>query len=140
LYWPTEEGEEPSPLGPLVARARDEGYEGDATQKRRPYHGYYYRLLTKQGADAPGGGYDYEAKGELIGGFAVLAEPADYGSSGIMTFMVSHDGIVFEKDLGPETKAEAEKITEFNPDASWRRVAADTDSAEESAADPKPGA
>lgn len=125
LYWPTDEGEEPSPLGPLVARARDEGYEGDQTKRHRPYHGYFYRLLTRQGPDAPGGAYDYEAKGELIGGFAVLAEPADYGSSGIMTFMVSHDGIVFQKDLGQETKAEAAKITEFNPDSSWERVDAD---------------
>ena len=104
LYWPTEEGEEPSPLGPGFERASAEGYEfeqGEAT----PYHGYYYRILEGQGPGAPGGAYSYLAKNKLIGGFGLIAYPADYGNSGVMTFLVNHDGVVYETDLGPETAA-----------------------------------
>ena len=90
LYWPTTEGETPSPLGDLAAQASAEGYK--AGEKPIPYHGYYYRILTRQGAGAPGGAYDYLVKGKMKGGFALIAVPAEYGNSGIMTFMVNHDG------------------------------------------------
>ena len=103
LYWPTAEGEEPSPLGDLAAQAAAEGYKTGSTPI--PYHGYYYRILTRQGAAAPGGAYDYLVKGKMIGGFALIAYPAEYGNSGIMTFMVNQDGTVFQKDLGPKTTA-----------------------------------
>lgn len=126
LYWKTREDEEPSPLGPLVAEARAEGYaHGDPNGERRPYHGYYYKMLTRQGADAPGGAYDYVAQGEMIGGFAVVARPADYGSSGVMTFLVNQDGIVYQKDLGLETQSVADAMEAFNPDATWTRVTDD---------------
>ena len=92
LYWPTAEGETPSPLGELAAQASAEGYK--AGEKPIPYHGYYYRILTRQGAGAPGGAYDYLVKGKMKGGFALIAVPAEYGNSGIMTFMVNHDGVV----------------------------------------------
>jgi hypothetical protein len=121
LYWPTKQGEPPSPLGPLVVRARGEGYS-----KRSPnpvaYWGYYYRILTAQGQDAPGGAYDYLAHGRLIGGFAMVAYPAQYGVSGIMTFIVNHEGIVYEKDLGPHGAAIARAMKEFNPDSTWKKV------------------
>ena len=90
LYWPTPAGETPSPLGDLAAQASAEGYKAGA--KPIPYHGYYYRILTRQGAGAPGGAYDYLVKGKMKGGFALIAVPAEYGNSGIMTFMVNHDG------------------------------------------------
>jgi hypothetical protein len=124
LYWPTAEGEDPSPLGPLVAEAHAEGYAHgkEQTDGPRPYHGYLYRILTSQGPDAPGGAYDYMAQGKMIGGFAVVAWPAEYGDSGVMTFLVNHDGVVYEKDLGLETETLAEKITAFNPDSTWQKV------------------
>jgi hypothetical protein len=124
LYWETSEDEEPSPLGPFVAEARSEGYKRNKAG-RTPYHGYLYKLLTSQGANAPGGAYDYMAKGKLIGGFAMVAYPAEYGVSGVMTFLVNHDGVVYQKDLGPKTAAEAEKIAKFNPDDSWTKVKED---------------
>jgi hypothetical protein len=120
LYWPTAAGEEPSPLGDLAAQAAAEGYETGSTPI--PYHGYYYRILTRQGATAPGGAYDYLAKGKMIGGFALIAYPAEYGNSGIMTFMVNQDGTVFQKDLGARTEKIARKIETFNPDADWKKV------------------
>ena len=120
LYWPTAEGEEPSPLGDLAAQAAAEGYKTGSTPI--PYHGYYYRILTGQGAGAPGGGYDYLAKGKMIGGFALIAYPAEYGNSGIMTFIVNQDGTVFQKDLGARTEKIARKIETFNPDADWKKV------------------
>ena len=98
LYWPTAEGETPSPLGELAAKASAEGYKAGAAPI--PYHGYYYRILTRQGADAPGGAYDYLVNGKMIGGFGLLAVPAEYGNSGIMTFIVNQDGTVYQKDLG----------------------------------------
>ena len=122
LYFPTKAGEKPSPLGPLVANARAEGYSAQgASGKRIPYHGYYYQILKSQGPDAPGGAYDYVAQGKMIGGHALVAWPATYDNSGVMTFLVNHDGVVYEKDLGPDTAAAVQKITRFNPDKSWKR-------------------
>jgi hypothetical protein len=122
LYFPTKAGEKPSPLGSLVADARAEGYSAQgASGKRIPYHGYYYRILKSQGPDAPGGAYDYVAQGRMIGGHALIAWPASYGNSGVMTFLVNHDGAVYEKDLGPDTAATAQKIVRFNPDKNWKR-------------------
>ncbi len=121
LYWPTAEGEPESPFGPLVAEARAEGYkrrEGGPT----PYHGYLFRILSRQGGDAAGGAQDYVVGGRMIGGFALIATPAEYGNSGVMTFIVNHDGAVFQKDLGPETSRLAANVTAFNPDATWRKV------------------
>jgi hypothetical protein len=120
LYWPTPEGETPSPLGELAASASAEGYK--AGNSPVPYHGYYYRILTRQGASAPGGAYDYLVKGKMFGGFALLAYPAEYGNSGVMTFMLNHDGKVFEKDLGPRTGKLARKIESFAPDQTWTKV------------------
>jgi hypothetical protein len=122
LYFPTKAGEQPSPLGPLVDSARAEGYKKGEGGKPVPYHGYYYRVLKGQGPDAPGGAYDYVAKGKMIGGFAMIAWPATYENSGVMTFMVNHDGVVYEKDLGPGTTAAVQKVTKFNPDKSWKRL------------------
>jgi hypothetical protein len=123
LYWPTGEGEGPSPLGPLAARAAQEGYAGLAgMDKPEPYHGYFYRILTAQGKDAAGGAYDYLVKGKMIGGFALVAYPARYGVSGIMTFIVNNDGVVYEQDLGQHTHAVARKMAKFNPDKAWRRT------------------
>jgi DUF2950 family protein len=120
LYWPTTEGQPPSPLGELAAQASAEGYK--AGKKPIPYHGYYYRILTRQGSGAPGGAYDYLVKGKMRGGFALLAFPAEYGNSGIMTFMVNHDGTVFEKDFGLKTAKLARKIESFAPDQTWSKV------------------
>jgi len=125
LFWETKEGEEPSPFGPLVASARAKGYEAKgagATRTRTPYHGYYYKILTRQGPAAAGGAYDYVVRGKMIGGFALVAYPAAYDNSGVMTFIVSHDGDVFQKDLGPDTATIAEAMTTFDPDATWKRV------------------
>lgn len=120
LYWPTAAGEEPSPLGELFARATDEGYRVGGG--RSPYHGYNYRILTEQGAAAQGGSIDYRVKGKMIGGFALVAYPAIYRNSGVMTFIVNHEGIVFEKDLGPNTTRIAEQMSEFNPDKTWSKA------------------
>ena len=120
LYWPSAEGEAQSPLGDLAAQASEEGYT--AANGPTPYHGYYYRILTRQGPSAPGGAYDYLVKGKMMGGFALLAFPAEYGNSGITTFMVNHDGTVFEKDLGPNTAKLARKIESFAPDQTWTKV------------------
>lgn len=124
LYWVTAEGEKPSPLGLLAAQAMSEGYAvGSAKSKSAPaFHGYRYRLLTAQGPEAPGGAMDYVIQGKLLGGFAVVAYPADYGNSGVMTFIVSHHGQVFQADLGPKTPNLAAKITTFNPGTSWQAV------------------
>ena len=120
LYWPTAAGEEPSPLGDLAAQAAAEGYGTGSTPI--PYHGYYYRILTRQGATASGGAYDYLAKGKMIGGFALIAYPAEYGNSGIMTFIVNQDGTVFQKDLGDRTEKIARRIETFDPDAKWQKA------------------
>jgi hypothetical protein len=121
LYWATTTDEPPSPLGPLVAQARREGYKRTAG-KPIPYHGYYYTILTGQGPHAAGGAYDYRVRGQMIGGFALVAYPAQYGSSGIMTFIVNHDGVVYQKDLGPRTAALAQSMTRFNPDETWKQL------------------
>jgi hypothetical protein len=136
LYWPTNEDEPPSPLGPLVARARGEGYKQAGSGRGAPYHGYYYRILKAQGPDATGGAYGYVAHGAMIGGFALVAYPAEYGSSGVMTFLVNHDGVVFEKDLGPDTAATARAMTKFNPDSTWKRVSDSDASPASTAASP----
>lgn len=122
LYWPTRQGEPQSPLGPLVADAERQGY--DAGGRGKPYHGYVFRMLTAQGPKAPGGAYDYVAKGRLIGGFAVLAYPARYGISGVKTFAVGHDGTVYEADLGRSTGTIAPRLRTFDPDERWTKVAA----------------
>jgi hypothetical protein len=123
LYWETKAGEPQSPLGPLAAQAVKEGYAGAGKDgKPAPYHGYYFRILTSQGKDAPGGAYDYMVKGKLFGGFAVVAWPASYGNSGVKTFIVNHDGVVFEKDLGPGTSGAAGSMKSYNPDKTWSKV------------------
>jgi len=121
LYWDTPAAEPPSPLGPFLVQARTEGYEHTA-DKPIPYHGYYYNILTGQGPNAPGGAYDYMVRDQMIGGFAMVAYPAQYGSSGIMTFIVNHDGVVYQKDLGPNTTAIAQSIMQFNPDETWEKL------------------
>jgi hypothetical protein len=123
LYWQTKADEPLSPLGPLLAAATREGYTNSVTRPLAPYHGYFYRILTKQGKDAPGGARDYLVNGHMIGGFAVIAYPARYGVSGIMSFMVNQDEVVYEQNLGQNTAAMVSKITTFNPDASWKQVA-----------------
>lgn len=121
LYWPVKSGEPLGPLGPLVAAAASEGYTPDRSRVLAPYHGYFYRILTAQGKDAPGGEYEYFIKGKMIG-FAAIAYPARYGASGVKTFIVNHDGAVFEKDLGQDTVAVAPRISTYNPDPSWKQV------------------
>ena len=121
LYWPTKPGEPMSPLGPLVAQAVREGYGGAKTTGPVAYHGYYYRILTSQGKDAPGGAFNYVVNGKLFGGFAVVAWPASYGNSGVKSFLVNHEGIVYEKDLGADSAAAATKIKAFDP-SDWKKV------------------
>jgi hypothetical protein len=120
LYWPTAQGEEESPLGELFAAASRQGYR--AGEGRSPYHGYYYKILTKQGPAAVGGPADYVVNGKMIGGFALVAYPAEYRNSGVMTFLVNYNGTVFQKDLGPKTAELAEAVTSFNPDPTWKKV------------------
>ena len=120
LYWETAPGEKPSPLGPLLAKARSEGYRKG--EKPVPYHGYFFRLLTQQGKDAPGGAYSYLVKDSLVGGFALVAYPASYGVSGVKTFIVNHEGVVYEKDLGPKTGERAKSLKAFNPDKTWAKA------------------
>jgi hypothetical protein len=122
LYWEAKPGERQSPLGPIMARARSEGYKGQASTATSPYHGYYYRILTAQGKNAPGGAYSYIVKGKMIGGFAVVAYPAEYGNSGVMTFVVNHDGNVFQKDLGKNTVATGRSMKEYNVDSTWSEI------------------
>lgn len=118
LYWPTREGEPPSPAGPLLADAAPGYRQGVAA----PYHGYYYRILTAQGRHAPDGAMSYYANGKLIGGVALIAYPARYRNSGVKTFICSMSQLVYEKDLGPDTAAKAKKIKAFDPDETWRKV------------------
>jgi hypothetical protein len=122
LFWETRQGEKPSPFGPLVAQARAEGYRRRGSGPT-PYHGYFYRLLFAQGPDAPGGSYDFVVRGHMIGGFALVAFPARYGVSGVMTFIVNHDGTVYQKDLGPKTTQIAEAMKRYNPDRTWQKAA-----------------
>lgn len=120
LFWPTAEDEVPSPVGPFVAAAAEEGYR--RTGAPTPYHGYYYRLLYTQGEHANGGAKEYFKDGVLTEGFALLAWPADYQSSGVMTFIVNKDGVVFQKDLGDDTDKVVAQMTAFDPDSSWVAV------------------
>jgi hypothetical protein len=119
LYWPAD-GDQ-SPLGELAAEASAEGYKVGSGEPQ-PYHGYYYRILTQQGSNAPGGEMDYVINGKMIGGFALVAYPADYGNSGVMTFLVNHNGIVYQKDLGERTESIAKRMKSFNPDQTWKKV------------------
>src|SRR5689334_22898655 len=120
LYWPSSAGADQSPLGELVAEATRRGYK--VGEGRTPYHGYYFKILTRQGPAAHGGELDYVVNGKMIGGFGLVAYPADYRNSGVMTFIVNQEGVVFQKDLGPHTAELAEGMTAFNPDSSWSRV------------------
>lgn len=119
LFWEAKPGELESPLGPLVARARAAGYPLPPRGGPVPYHGYFYRILFAQGPDAPGGAYDFVVKGHMIGGFALVAYPAVYGVSGVMTFIASHDGVVYQKDLGPKSAQLATAMKTYNPDRTW---------------------
>ena len=119
LYWKTTDNDPPSPIGPLMATASAEGYAMKQGQSA-PFHGYYYRILTAQGAAAKGGAKDYLVNGQLTRGFAFVAYPADYRNSGVVTFIVDQDGVVYEKDLGQDTDKLASAMTEYNPDKTWR--------------------
>lgn len=120
LYWEAKEGEQQSPLGPLIAQAAKDGYTTEGNLS--PFHGYYFKVLKGQGKHADGGTYNYVVKGKMILGFGLVAYPAEYGNSGAMTFMVNQEGIIFEKNLGKNTRHIAEKMTSFNPDQSWKKV------------------
>lgn len=123
LYWPAPAGEEDSPMGPLMVAAQGKGYrftEGKPT----PYNGYYFRILKAQGPNAPGGAMDYVIRGHMIGGFALIAYPASWGASGVMTFIVNYDDTVYQKNLGPNTTEIAEKMMLYDPDSSWTKVEA----------------
>jgi hypothetical protein len=119
LYWPTTGNEPPSPLGEAVADATQRGYRVGAGE---PFNGYYFKILTRQGPTAPGGAVDYIVNGDMIGGFGLVAYPAEYGNSGIMTFIVNNDGDVFQKDLGEGTARIASRMTAFSPDHTWQKV------------------
>ena len=124
LYWPAGQGQPRSPLGDLVAQAAKEGQPRDAAQPgRTPFHGYYFRIVTGgQGSSAPGGAKAYVVNGEMTGGFALVAWPAQYDATGVMTFIVNQDGVVYQKDLGPETATRAPSLTRYDPDSTWTRV------------------
>jgi hypothetical protein len=122
LYWPSTPGGDLSPLGPLVASAQAEGYLQETPGRNpppEPFHGYYFRILARQGKHAPGGAYDYRINGHMIGGFALVAWPAQYGVSGVMTFIVSQQGRVYQKDLGSRTARIASRLKDYDPDSSW---------------------
>jgi len=124
LYWPTAEGEPTSPLGPLVASARAAGYRrGAKGEGPPPYHGYFFKVLTSQGPSAAGGAADFIVNGRMIGGFGLVAWPARYGDSGVMTFIVNHEGVVYQKDLGPQTAEIGPAISSFDPDPGWQKTA-----------------
>ncbi len=128
LYWEADDDEPQSPMGPLVAAARAEGYFAGRTPEqakqegRRPFHGYYFKILTKQGVHAPGSAYDYVINGHMVAGFALLAYPAEWGNTGIMTFIVGQRGRVFEKNFGEKTGELAAAVSEYDPDETWRPV------------------
>jgi hypothetical protein len=123
LFWPTAEGEPQSPIGPAFKYAAAEGY----SKKGDPFHGYYFRMLTAQGPDAPGGAKSYIKDGAMTEGYAFVAYPADYRNSGVMTFVVNLHGVIFEKDLGPKTTDLARAMTAINPDKTWRVVSVDAE-------------
>ena len=120
LFW--RDDSDPSPLGALVAEASAEGYKQGTGEAPAPYHGYYFRILKGQGSDAAGGALNYVVKGKMIGGFGLIAWPAEYGNSGVMTFLVNHAGTVYQKDLGNRTAVIAERTTLFDPDQTWKKV------------------
>ncbi|NVN89465.1 MAG: DUF2950 domain-containing protein [Desulfuromonadales bacterium] len=125
LYWPTASGDKQSPLGLMVAKAREEGYmqkRAEGEKGRRPFHGYYFRILKRQGSHAPGGKFDYVINNNMIAGHALVAFPARWGVSGVMTFMVNQRGRVYQKNLGPKTAEIARKMKEYNPDLTWKLV------------------
>jgi len=122
LFWRHEPGEKASPLGELVAQARVEGYKKEKTvftDHSVPFHGYYFKILTKQGDHAPGGKYDYIINGNMVGGFALVAVPSDWSKSGVMTFIVNQQGKVYQKNLGPDTTKVAHEMQEYDPDETW---------------------
>ena len=121
LYWEVGEGETPSPLGPFIAQAVGEGYS-KKNDKPIPYYGYYFKILKGQGPNAPGGAYNYVINGHMVAGYALVAWPAEYNVSGVMTFIVNQNGTVYQKDLGPKTEAIAKAMTLYNPDRSWKRA------------------
>ena len=121
LYWKTNDGENPSPIGPLLVQAAGQGYNMQQG-KPEPFHGYYYRILTGQGTAAKGGAHSYLVNGELAKGFAFVAYPSEYRNSGVMTFVVNEDGVVYERDLGEDTDKLASGMTEYNPDKTWVKV------------------
>lgn len=122
LYWDAAPGEEMSPMGPVIAHASEEGYSVKKHEKPVPYHGYYFKILKGQGPNASDGENDYVNNGKMTGGFALVAYPARYGVSGVMTFMVNQRGIVYEKNLGPQTEEIARAITKYDPDKTWIKV------------------
>ncbi len=122
LYWPTATNEPASPFGPMVAEAHVEGFSQGMGAGSHPFHGYYFRILTRQGQDAPGGERDYLSGGDLTGGFALVAFPRRWAESGIMTFIVNQDGNVYQRNLGEKTSRIARAMKEYNPDSAWTRV------------------
>ena len=126
LYWHAEPGEDASPLGPLIAAARGEGYTHESkimTEAQAPYHGYYFKVLTRQGRNAPGGKYNYIVNGHMVAGFGLVAWPAEWGNSGVMTFIVNQEGKVYEANLGVKTPSIALKMTTYDPNSDWKPVA-----------------
>jgi len=121
LYWKTDDNQAPSPIGPLIADAAGQGYEV-RQGKGTPFHGYYFRMLTKQGPAAKGGARDYLVNGQLAHGFAFVAYPAEYRNSGVMTFIVNQNGVVYERDLGTDTGKIGSEMSEYNPDPTWRPI------------------
>jgi hypothetical protein len=121
LYWESPEGQPRSPLGPLVAFATTEGYSAKPNS-HTPFHGYYFHMLNRQGSHAPGGAKDYVVDGKMTGGFAFVAYPAEYGNSGVMTFIINQDSVLLQKDLGKTTTETAAEMTEFDPDSGWSEV------------------
>ncbi len=134
LYWKAAGGESPSPIGPLVAAAVAEGYTKGQDVAPTPYRGYYYRILTRQGKNGAGGAKSYIVNGKMTDGFAFMAYPAEYRSSGVMTFIIGEDGVIYEKDLGKKTEAAARTMKEYNPNSSWRKT---EEQPEETASDQK---
>jgi hypothetical protein len=122
LYWEAAPGEEMSPLGPLLARATEEGYAFKKKENPTPYYGYYFRILKGQGSNAPGGEREYLTNGKMTSGFGLVAYPAQYGVSGIMTFIVNQLGTVYQKDLGPKTEELAKAMTKYDPDKTWKQA------------------
>jgi hypothetical protein len=123
LYWSTRTGDELSPLGPLVAQAHGEGYRQQTkilTEEQSPYHGYYFKILTQQGKHAPGGKYNYIINGHMVAGFALVAWPAEWDNTGVMTFIVNQRGKVYQKNLGPKTPSIANAMTAYDPDPTWK--------------------